>query len=271
MLSPFARHPKLAAMVDPRYIEQCIYYIKNNRPMVRPVFELDMNKIPSIVVASFQGEGVQFIGDYGGEVSTEDIHAPTPILEFDAIEIKENTITAPANQNVYETIWKGLYIKSGDFSSRIDRASRDENGTVTIFTDTEFPSGSPLKGCRVMTSCDQKWYKINCSIDTVKVSITLTTSGDHAIHRLMVTVLRYCLKSGRLMFDDYGMQVATFSQQPATLADDTQLIWQTQFMLEAKVTDHWIVDEGGLVTAPTIVAIKAENPDRETVRIDNWD
>jgi hypothetical protein len=73
------------------------------------------------------------------------------------------------------------------------------------------------------------------------------------------------------MFDDYGMQVATFSQQPATLADDTMLIWQTQFMLEAKVTDHWIVDEGGLVTAPTIVSVDAIGQNKETVKTDSWD
>jgi hypothetical protein len=127
--------------------------------------------------------------------------------------------------------------------------------------EDQAPVGMTLKGCMVNTSIDQKWYKINSSIDIVKVSVILTTAGDHSIHRMMTTLLRYCLKSGRMLFEGHGMQVATFSCRPVQLVDNESLIWQTEFTIDAKVTDHWIIDEGGLITAPMIVEISPPTAD----------
>jgi hypothetical protein len=59
----------------------------------------------------------------------------------------------------------------------------------------------------------------------------------------MTTVVRYCLKSGRLLFDSYGMQVARFTQQPIVLVDEEQMIWQTGFVMESKMADHWVDSE----------------------------
>ena len=268
MLSPFVVHRSIARLVDPKYVAQCIQYIQNNRPMVRPVYETDMNKLPSIVVSSFQGEATQFLGDYGGDVCTEE-HAPVPMLTFDIIGTDKNTVIAPLNQGVEDIVWPGLYFKSNGYSDVIERLEKRAD-SVVLHLKNDLPSGVRMRGCNIMTSRDETWYRINSSIDAVKVNVTLTTAGDHAIHRLMAVVLRYCLKSGRLLFDSYGMQVATFSQQPAMLADDTQLIWQTAFMIDAKVTDHWIVDEGGLVTAPMTVEVVAESGGSK-VETDNWD
>ena len=273
MLSPFVAHRGIARLVDPKYIEQCVNYIKSSRPMVRPVYETDMNKLPSIVVSSFQGEGQMFIGDYGGQHMAEQ-HRPSSILTFDSISIEKNIVTTTNNQGVDEVVWPGLYFKSGQHSSVINSLYKQDNLVVLQLKD-DLPSGLPLQKCQIMTGSDQTWYMINSSIDTVKANVTLTTAGDHAIHRLMTVVLRYCLKSGRMLFDNYGMQVATFSQQPAMLADDTQLIWQTAFMIDAKITDHWIVGEGGLIGAPMQVEMTADSTEEGQSSVDldtnNWD
>jgi hypothetical protein len=256
-------------MVDAKYVAQCVDYIRNNenRPLVRPVFETDMNKLPSIVVASYQGESQNFLGDYGMEHLAQSKIDPVVITTFDAIRIEEGVVTTTDNQNVYETVWPGLYFRSGDVFSKINRIAQEE-GVVRLYLDSSAPVGTTLKGCQITTSCDQKWYSLNSSVDTVKVSITLTTHGDHAIHRLMTVLLRYCLKSGRMLFEQHGMQVATFSQQPAVVADESQLIWQTQFTADAKITDHWIESEGGLIMAPMKLeteAVRVGGSPEETV------
>lgn len=263
MLAPFVTNKEVGRLVDARYVAECIKYITTVRPMVRPLYETDMAKLPSIIVASHQGEAQQFLGDYGGSVCAGDV-SPTILLTFNAIGATSNTLITTDNQNVEETVWPGLYLRSGDFVSRINSVYK-LNGDVIVQLDKDLPSGVSLRNCEVITSANQKIYEFGSSIDNVVVNITLSTSGDHAIHRLMSTVLRYCLKSGRMLFDSYGMQVATFSQQQVIVADETQLVWQTNFVAEAKITDHWITDESNLIGAPMTVDMIADNGEGQLV------
>lgn len=253
LLSTLVTNRALKRLVDARYVDECVKYITTNRINVRPVYESDMAKFPSIVIAAHQGESQQFIGDEGGDALVQEM-APQVLLSFKATQFVNDIIMVSDNQNVEETVWPSLYFRSGTFVSKILRVYKVE-GTPTMVhvqTDRPIPSGTSLRSCEVITTPNQQWYHFNSSIDDVTVSATLSTAGDHAIHRLMCIVLRYCLKSGRLIFDSYGMQVATFSQQPVQLADDTQMIWQTNFTIQAKATDHWIVQDDGLIGAPMV-------------------
>ena len=265
MLSPFVTNSAVGRLVDARYVAECIKYITTVRPMVRPSYETDMAKLPSIVIASHQGESQQFLGDYGGESFVEEI-PPDILLTFNAVKAESNTLTTTDNQNVEETVWPGLYLRSGSFVSRVNSVYKVD-GQVIVQLDNDIPTGTSIRGCEIITSANQKWYQFGSSIDNVIVSITLSTAGDHAIHRLMSTVLRYCLKSGRLLFDSYGMQVATFSQQPVIVADDTQLVWQTAFTAEAKITDHWITAESELIGAPMSIDMIADNNEGDLVPV----
>lgn len=257
MLSPFAVNTKIARLVDARYIAQCVEYVQSNRPIVKPAYDLDKLKMPSIVVSSYQGESQLFLGDTGYDHMAER-YEPLSLMTLDALKFVGNTVVLSANQGALETIWPSLYFKSGQFHSKITQVI-DKDKEVWLALSDEIPSGTPLRGCTVDTSKDEKWYVVNSSIDNVKVSIILTTAGDNSVHRLMATVLRYCIKAGRMLMESSGMQVATVSQRPVQLVDSEQLIWQTEFTVDAKVTDHWIADEGGLVTAPMIVEITPDN------------
>jgi hypothetical protein len=240
MLSPFARHRDLAKIVDAKYISECIKYIQNCKTLIRPVNEADLSKLPSIVIASNQGESEQFIGDYGSELQTQESE-PDTIIVFDVTEIDRQVIKTPTI-DVAKAVWPTLWAKSGDFESRIDMVVEKE-GETWLYLKDEPPAGTPLRAWKATTSNKVHGYQLGASIDSVKVQVMLTTAGDHAIHRLMCTLLRYALKSGRALFDCHGMQVATFSQQPVTLIDPDQLIWQTTFSVDAKMTDFWITDE----------------------------
>lgn len=253
MLMPYVTNRGVARLVDAKHVSQCIDYIKNNRPMVRPIYELDMNKIPSIVIASYQGESSQFIGNYGTELAAEQ-YDPSTVLTFDAIRNENGSIVTTSNQNVLETVWPNLYFTSGGFASKITQVV-DKQSEVWLTLQDEAPVGTPLKACSIKTSLNQKWYVINSSIDMIKASVTLTTAGEHSIHRLMTVLLRYCLKSGRMLMETQGLQTPTFSQRPVQLADNEQLIWQTEFTVEAKATDHWIESESGLITAPFVANV----------------
>jgi hypothetical protein len=257
MLRPFVCNPALKRLVDVNYVAQCVDMIVNNRPIVRPLNDADMNKIPSIIVASNQGETQQFIGDQGipYHVSNESSQS---IIRFKASAIKGTEVFVSQALGVQNVTWPGLYLKSGTYTSKVRsvrQSSVDPLSDYIIELSSDLPSDAPLGQCSIETSPQEKWYDLHASVDSVKVLTTLTTSGDVSVHRLMSTVLRYCLKSGRSLFDAYGMQVASFSQQPIIIADAEQLIWQTSFSVDAKIADHWIDSESGLVGAPTEVEV----------------
>jgi hypothetical protein len=239
MLSPFVCNREVARLVDARYVTECVKYIREVRPLVRPVNEADMNKLPSIVIASYQGEAQQFLGDYGMDMQVQNF-PPQVVTSFDVTWTEAEVIKT--TKEVAGLVWPGLFARQGDFSSRIKMVVEGNNET-SLHLESAPPAGITLRAWNATTSVKTKAYELNSSMDTVKINVTLTTAGDHAIHRLMAVLLRYCLKSGRRLFDSYGLQVASFGQQPVVLADPDQIVWQTMFTIEAKMTDHWIANE----------------------------
>lgn len=241
MLGQFVRFPKINWMVGPNHIKQCVQYIMNVKPIVRPYYEMDLAKLPSIVMSSSQGESMQFMGDYGFE-SRQEMLKPLQIITIDVVSYDKNIVWI--DRKTEEKLWPGLWISIGDFKSKIVSIFDKVDGVnVKMELADNVPVGTPLKDWIISTAKSEKWYTVNSSVDDVTTTITLTTMGEHGTHRLMSTVVRYCLKSSRMLFDDYGMQVARFIQQPIVLIDEEQMVWQTGFVMESKMADHWIEKE----------------------------
>ena len=244
MLSPFVTNRDVANLVGSQYVKQCVEYITNNKINIRPANEADIGKLPSIAIMSYQNESQQFVGDYGASMEQCNIHeyAPETIHTFDVISYSGDTIKAAKGQGTFEKIWPRLHAKQGDFVSRILQLHETDTEVVITMEDN-IPVGTPYKGWQAVTSKTHKFYDIGASLESVKVNVTLTTAGDYSLHRILVVLLRYCLKSSRLQFETMGLQTPTFSQQPVILVDDTQMIWQTPFMIQAVTADYWINGE----------------------------
>jgi hypothetical protein len=108
---------------------------------------------------------------------------------------------------------------------------------------------------------EDRLYSINSSQDDVQVQMNLQTLGDASVHRLLATVIRYCLKKQRLWFDECGLQVATYSQTPPILTEDGESEFQTVYTIQAKFTDSWIDHEHTLPdpTANIKIEVVAES------------
>jgi hypothetical protein len=271
LLLPFTRFAHLNWMVGNQHVKQCVDYVVGTKPLVRPYYEMDIAKMPSIVTASSQGEATKFIGDYGFEACAQQI-PPECVVTADALGYNGNVVIFPLGAKVGERIWPNLWGVTNGFTSRIVSVIDDVEAQITkVELKDEIPAGSVMKNWRFQTSVREKNYSVNSSIDDVTLTVTLTTAGDHGIHRLMTTVVRYCLKSGRLLFDAYGMQCASIVQQPIVLVDEEQMIWQTGFILECKVTDHWIdheyvTDDSGPLNVT--VTAEREKPNDPSVSAD---
>ena len=249
MLSALSKNKSVRDIVGPDYIKKCVDYIQNNRINIRPAHEADMTKLPAISVLYYQDESQQFIGDYGSQQESEHIneYEPETICEFDVTAYETNTLTFVQGQGTYDAIWPNLFAKNGNFVSRITNISNTDMQLVD-----NVPSGTPFRNWQAITSENKKLYEIHASMDTTKVNVSLTTAGDYALHRLLVVLLRYCLKASRLDFENSGMQTPSFSQQPPILIDSEQLIWQTPFIISARITDYWIFNEQIVNNSPKI-------------------
>jgi hypothetical protein len=111
----------------------------------------------------------------------------------------------------------------------------------------------------------------NASTDMVTVQMNLCTTGDPSIHRLLSIVLRYCLKSGRMDFENMGFQVPIISYTTLLPSEQTELEWESTYTIEGKFTDSWI-DREYLLNDDTdnidlhVIAVPV-NPNNEVVPI----
>jgi hypothetical protein len=230
----------VARLVDPRYVDQVVKYIQNIRPLIRPVYEADLAKMPSIVMASSQAENIQFLGDQGVQYEQTEL-PPFQIVNFDAYEYDGDTLKTYEKSLCYKT-WPNLWAVSGPFKSQILQMFPEDDHIVVTLKDP-IPAGTPMRGWTVESAERTETYMLGASVDDVSSTITLSTAGDHGIHRLMAVVMRWVLKSGRPFLDRQGLQVSRVTQHPTVLADNEQMIWQTVFALESKTTDHWIASD----------------------------
>lgn len=240
ILSMYCRYPLLQKLVGTEHIKQCMEYVINNQIHVAPFYEMDLKKRPSIVVISSGTESQQFIGDYGTQEKQTKVLKPIIYAEFDAKKIGTDTISVAASYNLDQKLWVGVHVAQGDQVFKLRGILKKDKNTTVLHFDEDLPEGLSLKGWKAQSADREKGYVINASIDDVTVQMKLTTNGDFSVHRLMALVLRYAIKSRRLKFDEFGMQVANFSYSPPMSTDPEEQEFESVFTLTAKFTDHWI-------------------------------
>jgi hypothetical protein len=163
-----------------------------------------------------------------------------------------------------------MYIKNGDYATRLQGIKPGVNGADdTLYLKDTIPTTVLLKGWQAQSSERYRGITLNASMDDVTVQCKLTTNGDYSLHRLFSVVLRYCLKRGRLIFDSYGMQVASFSYTPPMLSDQDEMEYESVCTINCKVTDTWIEkdwitpDDAGKITIELFA--HSNQPDTEDV------
>lgn len=233
----------LQDQVGPEHVKQCVEFVTQNAITVAPYYQLDIKRRPSVAVVSSGAENQQFIGDFGNYICPQVVLPPTVYAKFEVKAINGNTISVSANHNLDKKLWKGIFILALGFGARLDGMLVREGEDTLLYLDREVPAGTALVGWTATSSPKATGAVLGASIDDCTIQCKLTTTGDYTVHRLLSIVLRYCLKRGRPLFNDLGLQVATFGYSPPVLSDSEEMEFETVYTINAKFTDHWIERE----------------------------
>lgn len=231
-------------MVAPNHIAQCIDFIRNNKILVQPFYDLNTKHRPLISVTSGGVEDTQFLGDSGGYISRVREFDLPPIVytEFVAVGFSEDRYGLQTTRDymLHEKLWPGLIITNGVFSGTVDGILQRLGEPTTIYLKEKIPEGTSLVGWKAQSQDRGKGATVGASIDHVSVQITLTTHGDPSVHRLLQILLRGVLKKNRAFFESCGLQVPTFSYQPLMITDPNEMEVESSLKIETKFTDTWV-------------------------------
>ena len=239
ILGQFCQKP-IRNLVGREHIKECIDYIQHNRIEVNPYYQMDIKKRPAISVVASYAEAQQFMGDYGSFQMSPDELPLIKYASFDAKSINKCKLYVSPLLKLEDKLWHGLTITNGQEERIIKGILAREGEDTAIFLDEALPEGTLLIGWKVVSGTKNIGYQVNSSMEAVTVQLKLNTLGDYSVHRLLATIVRYCLKKQRLYFDQYGLQVATYSQTPPLLTDENENEFETVFTIEGKMTDSWI-------------------------------
>lgn len=242
ILTGFQNVEAVRKLHQPSYIKDCIEFVTKSKITVKGGYEFDITKFPAVCIVDSQTEGTQFIGDYGSEEIVKQA-APETVATFDVLSVSQNVLKVSASYKLEDKIWPNIYVTNSQISAQVTGIYPKEGQPTELFLNKDFDPGITLKGWRAETLGSNKGYTINSSIDNVNVQLFLNTAGDYSIHRLLRLVIRYCLKRGRLILDNAGIQTSSFSQSLPQLINQEALVYQTTYGLTGKLTDSWIEKE----------------------------
>jgi len=243
ILGSFCQGP-IKHMVGQRHIKECVDFIQNNRIEVGPYYQMDLKKRPSVSVVASYVESQQYMGDFGEDQAPVLTLPALVYAEFNAKAFAGCGLLVSAGLKLEEKLWVGMEVTNGTLTKKIKGILvREGQDTEIMVNDPPIPEGTSLAGWKAVSGLRQKGYVVNASTDDVNIQMNLQTLGDYATHRMIATVIRYCLKKQRLWFDQYGLQVATYSQTPPVLTEENEGEYQTIFTINAKFTDTWIAKE----------------------------
>ena len=258
-----------SSYVNKDYINQAVDLITKNAIHVAPYYEMDIKRRPSVAVVSSGAESQQYLGDYGMMETMDVTFPPIVYCEFDAKSYSpDGTSLFISSQVVTEgKLWPNAIVTNGQSFARIKGINKRDGQDTELVLDGAVQG--PYKGWRSQSLIRQKGAEILSSMDSVTVQIQLLTTGSASVHRLLALAIRYCLKRGRQIFEQYGVQTPTFSYTPMMITDDTELEYQTTFTVEAKVSDSWIHREFNLpddtkeVVLHPVIAVPTDPKDDE--------
>lgn len=243
ILGMFIEYPEIKEFVGAEHVKNCIDFVTKNEIHVAPFYEQDVKRRPSIVVVCSGHEQDQFIGDSSGQYIIESKNLPATVFAEWDVSGYDGTIMKVAKEySLDKKLWHNVIIKNGDFESRLDGIRKEADADYVYLKD-EIPVTVSLKGWKSTSSVPKGGLKIAASSDDVTAQIKLTTTGDYSTHRLLATVLRYCIKKARLDFDYYGLQISTFSYTAPMATEENEMEFETGFVLTGKAVDHWIESE----------------------------
>lgn len=260
---------KLSEKVGDKYIKNAMDLIMTAKLIVRPYFVPDQDQYPNVMIAASYTEDQTFFNDYG---SVEDLpkHVIEPILyaEFDLKGIGKDKLIVSPNYKLEEKVWIGLEVTNGKESAKVTGIFVREGKDTELFIDKTLPEGTALRGWKAQTPKTNKAAVINVSSDKVTIQCKLATSGDPDVHRIFATVMRYCLKRGRKLFDFYGIQNVYVAQTPPMVTGQEDMIMETVFTVEGIIHDSWIereVEPVGRIDLESVLV--SENPKNQRVKL----
>ena len=253
VLSSYARFDKMVEKTGDNYINECVSYIYDNRLKFVPGYDFNEDSFPCISTISYTDEKNQFIGDTGfqdimyNELQNQQrVVIPTVYQEFSAVAQKEEVLFVPQEYNLIRKIWRNIFITNQGFSSQLTgmknteiKISNKKVPVTALYLDKKIPS-LDKKLWKAQTGPQEYIASLGASQDHATILIKLITTGDYSLHRLFILLLRYALKASRLSFEEAGLQNSTFSFQMPQEFSSSDKVFETNVIMSALITDHWI-------------------------------
>jgi hypothetical protein len=275
ILRGYHQSPFLKKIHGSQYIRQFKEWLKNNSIKIQPYYALDTNILPNITVTATYDESTTFFGDYGNTCKDE-ITDGDCVADFDAIAISADKMEMYVynSYNLTSSLLPGMILKNVDYEGKIEYITSDvESGLTTIRSTSELPR--VLGGWRAEISAPIRKVTVNSSLNQVTVFVKVKSSGDVELHKLLCMLTRYCLKYGRMNFENLGLMKSHFGQGMMVLEDPDQSIYASSFTITGEIGDWWIISEDEVPTSYNIVSLEAvrecsQSTDPSTVLLDKW-
>ncbi len=270
ILDGYTSVPYVAKRIGKDFVPNAIKRVLNEELTTRPYYTEDIDVYPCLVFSSSRTEDQEYLGDHAGVELLSDPSltiSPNVYGKFDASLIEGDQITVSSSYKLEETIFPGLYAVNGNTQVKV-KAFQVGSPNSILHLEEPLPAGTTMKGWKVQTLPSPQAVILNASTDSVSVQMVLYTSGDMDLHRVYCQVVRYCLKRGRAILESYGIQNASFSMQPPLATDDKNLIFRTNFSMQAEETETWIEDDLTPVDGVSFeTTADSDDPDHEEVEL----
>lgn len=248
MLSPLGHVDVLYKYLGQRYVKEAIDYIVNNKLLIRPYYQADQEKSPSVAVISHGDEMQKFIGDNGYSFAPDNsqfntknvILQPSVWARWDSIGIDKDEMSVALSSEIDQKIWIGIQITNDDETAVVKGIYKKED-KIVLFLDKDLSTETPLIGWRAQTADRRYGFSVGTSLDAVNIVCELKTPGDSAVHRVISALLRSSIKSLRPQFDFYGLYDIDISYSPMLeIGGGADQMFQSQVSIKGKMADHWI-------------------------------
>jgi hypothetical protein len=240
---------------DPeQYIAKIVeLFTKKNYPLIN-VFE-GYTRQPSpnfaIFVYSSSSEETKFMGDfheYATETLTPTVYA-TNIKVHHIENFEDSSILYISRRcNLQDKIWRLQRVVNPqipDQSWLVTQIADDGEQYIRVELNdaiSEVNGQIPLTGWEFRAFASGWQVEYGISTDAVTARLFLRTAGDIELHKLLCMIVRYCLKSGRHLFEFQNCQLSTMGQsepQP-DFSGEAASGFTSVFNLSFRSTDRWI-------------------------------
>lgn len=229
--------------ISTNHVKNIIDFIQENRIHVNTAYDLDIDRIPSIIVGSQGSESVQIMGDYAGSNisidSCQDV-LPKQYAEWLSSSYSGDELVVSHDYGLTSKLWRNVFIRNGNYITQL--VGMTIGGAYdTLFLKDPIPEGTPLSGWVAQSDFRAFSADLGFSADNVDVTCQIRTSGDVYLNKILSIIVRYALKSFRSQFAYYGINLPTISYSMPQPADGgSEIIWESTVNMSATVNDYWI-------------------------------